>query len=238
MKVDVKSNSVAVLGFEDGTAGQTETWFEDSSGYHIACFVHEADGPFEVDIDAENRKRVSKRTEFPTDGAFKAHPFIVTIDWVKQLKDLGIGKVLPLTSDNRSRLRQIEMCRRNGIELVSAIHPTATILGEARIEPGVWINARAIIGYRAELKAGAMVDAGVILNHHDILEEACQVDPGVVMAGFATVRECAYVHTGAVLINRVEVGADTIIGAGAVVIDNIPARCTAVGVPARVIKQH
>jgi len=229
---------VAVLGFHDGSAGQIESWFEDTTGYRIACFIHDAKPPFMVDIEAENKKRISKRTEFPARNMFKGKPFIVSLNWVDELMERGITKVLPLTPENRLRLSQIEICRKKGIELVSAIHPTAVILGGATIEPGVWINAGCIIGYKAEVRSGALINTGVQIDHHNLLEECCQVDPGVVTAGNVTLRKCSQVHTGATIINRKTIGEDAIIGAGSVVLDNIPARCTAVGAPARIIKQR
>src|SRR3989338_9813113 len=102
------SSDVAVLCFHDGNAGQIETWFEQVTGHRIACFVYEAAGPFDMDIEAEHRRRVSQRTEFPQHGMFKGRPFIVSLDWVAELKKYGIRKVLPLTPENRERLEQID----------------------------------------------------------------------------------------------------------------------------------
>ena len=45
-----------------------------------------------------------------------------------------------------------------------------------------------------------------------------------------------YVGTGAKIINQLSIGENTIVGAGAVVVKSLPANCTAVGVPANVIK--
>lgn len=236
--VTVKPNSVAVLGFHEGNAGQTETWFEEATGYHIACFVHEAPKPLEIDVNAENLKRVSQRMEYPSGSTFKERPFIVSLDWIGQLKDLGIQKVLPLTSDNTERFNQIEACRQHGFELVSAIHPSVTILSGATIEPGVWINAGSTIGYKAEIEAGVFINTGTQVDHHNVLKRACSLDPGVITAGNVTIRERCYIHTGVTVINRVEIGEDSIIGAGAVVITDISARCTAVGVPAKVLKHR
>lgn len=238
MKLNVRSNSVAVLGFHDGSAGQVATWFEEVTGCHIACFVHEADRPLEIDVVAENKKRVSQRTEFPARATFKGRPFIVAPNWLEQLLELKIGKVLLLTPDNKTRFKQLESCRQHGLELVSAIHPTVTILPEAIIERGVWINAGCIIGYKAEIAAGVLINTGSQVDHHNILKSCCQIDPGVVTAGNVTLHERCHVHTGCTIINRIEIGYDAIIGAGAVVIKNIPPSCTAVGVPARVIKHH
>lgn len=234
----IKSNSVAILGFHDSTAGQIETWFEEVTGYHIACFIYESSERVEVDVEAENKKRVSQRTEYPIRDRFKGRPFIVSSDCIGEIKRLGVNKILPLTPENRVRLRQIEDCQTHGIELVSAIHPTVTILPEATIAPGVWINAGSIIGYKAEIESGVMINTGTQIDHQNVLMRCCQIDPGVVTAGNVTLRECCQVHTGTVIINRKEIGADTIIGAGAVVIDDIPSGCTAVGVPARIIKYH
>jgi len=234
--LSIKPNSVAFLGFHDGAAGQVETWFEEVTGYHIACFVHESAEPVIVDIEAENRKRVSQRTEFPKNGTFKGRPFIVSLNWVQELKDIGIQKVVLLTPQNRIRYKQLLQCREYGFELISAIHPTVIVLPGATIDAGVWINAGSIIGYKAELHSGVMLNTGVQIDHHNVLEECCQADPGVVTAGNVTFRQCAHIHTGATIINRIEIGRDAIIGAGAVVIKDIPPNTTAVGVPARVIK--
>ena len=234
----IGSTSVAVLGFHDGSAGQTDTWFEYATGLHFACFVLESVDPFVVDVKGENKKRTSQRTAFPTSDTFLDRPFIVAQDWPERLKQLGIRKVLPLTPDNRERLNQIETCHEYGFELVSAIHPTVTILSGATIEPGVWINARSIIGYKAEIESGVLINTGVQIDHHNVLKRCCQVDPGVVTAGYVTLWERSHVHTGATIINRIQIKEDAVIGAGATVIEDIPPRCTAVGVPARVIKYH
>jgi sugar O-acyltransferase (sialic acid O-acetyltransferase NeuD family) len=226
---------IAILGFHDGNAGQVAEWVERENGCRIACFVHEASEFEPIDIAAENRKRVSQRMEYPHAGKFKGRPFIVSMDWASELEKLGIEKILPLTSDNRRRFRQIQLAKRRGLELISAVHPTAVVLDGAQIEPGVWIHAKALIGYKAEIAPGVLINTGAQIDHHNVLRSCCQVDPGVVTAGNVTLEECSHVHTGAVIINRKTIGADAIIGAGAVVIDDIAAGCTAVGVPARVI---
>ena len=44
--------------------------------------------------------------------------------------------------------------------------------------------------------------------------------------------------TGVKIINQTSIGANTIVGAGAVVVKPLPAKCTAVGAPAKPIKFH
>jgi len=234
--INVRENSVAVIGFHDGAAGQVETWFEETSGYHIACFVHEAADPLNVNIEAENKKRHSQRTDFPVNSTFKGRPLIVSLNWIAEIKKIGVNKVLPLNPNNRERLKQIKACQEQGIELISAIHPSVTILKGATIQPGVWINAGCLIGYKAEIETGVIINTRAQVDHHNVLKRCCQLDPAVVTAGNVTLQECCHIHTGTVIINRIEIGEDAVVGAGAVVIRNVPPHCTVVGVPAKVIK--
>jgi acetyltransferase-like isoleucine patch superfamily enzyme len=237
-RISPQRNAVAVLGFHDGSAGQVESWFEDATGYQIACFVHEAAEPLEIDIAAENAKRATKLFEYPTAESFKGRPLITCLDWAERLVELGIRRVLPLTPDNAQRLKQIEACRRHGIELVSAIHPAVTMLAGSSIAPGVWINAGCLIGYKAEIRSGVLLNTRVQIDHHNVLEECAQADPGVVTAGNVTLRTCSHVHTGATIINRIQIGEGAIVGAGATVITDVPPHCTVGGVPAKIIKRH
>lgn len=230
-------NSVAIVGFHDGSAGQIETWVGKITGFEIACFVIDIDDFKEVDIEEEHKKRVCKRMDFPQNGLFKGHPIVASSNWIEIIWDRGIRKVLCLDPDNRRRFAHIESAKKKGFQLVSAIHPSALILPDAHIADGVWINAGCIIGYKAEISSGVIINTGVQIDHHNILEECCQIDPGVVTAGNVVLRQCCHIHTGATLINRVEIGADAVIGAGAVVLKNVPASCTAVGVPAKVRRE-
>jgi sugar O-acyltransferase (sialic acid O-acetyltransferase NeuD family) len=229
-------DSVAIVGYHDGSAGQVESWFEKATGLKIGCFVVDSTSFAEVDIEEENKKKICKTTDFPQHGIFKGHPVIVSPNWIEKISSLGIRKVLCLDPVNQHRRNQIELVRNSNLQLVSAIHPSALILPRARIDEGVWINAGCVIGYKAEIKSGAIVNTGVQIDHHNVLQECCQVDPGVVTAGNVVLGECCHIHTGAVLVNRVQIGANSIIGAGAVVLKSVPANCTAVGVPARIIR--
>jgi serine O-acetyltransferase len=234
----VKDNLVAIVGFHDGSAGQVESWFEKFSGFEIACFIIDSNEYKYVDITEENIKRACKSTSFPENSLFKGRPLIVSSDWLEIICDIGIRKVLCLDPDNRKRLAHITMVKRRGLQLVSAIHPSVIMMSDVKIADGVWINAACVIGYKAEIGSGVIINTGAQIDHHNIVEACCQIDPGVVTAGNVVLRQCCHLHTGAILINRVEVGSNSVVGAGAVVLQDIPANSTAVGVPARVIRQN
>jgi serine O-acetyltransferase len=232
------NNAVAIVGFFDGSAGQVETWFEQVTGLRIACFVVDTESFTEVNVDDENSRRVCKTTEFPQNDFFKGRPLIVASNWIDIISSMGIDKVLSLDPINLRRKEQIKLVRDSGKQLVSAIHPKALVLPNAIIGDGVWINAGAVIGYKAEIGSGTLINTGVQLDHHNIVEECCQVDPGVVTAGNVVLRQCCQLHTGATIINRIIIGSNSIIGAGSVVIRDVPPNCTVVGAPGRVIKKN
>lgn len=56
------------------------------------------------------------------------------------------------------------------------------------------------------------------------------------ISGEVVIGESVYCGTGVKIINQTYIGDNAIIGAGAVVTKPIPANCTAVGMPAKVIK--
>jgi acetyltransferase-like isoleucine patch superfamily enzyme len=56
------------------------------------------------------------------------------------------------------------------------------------------------------------------------------------IAGNVSIGECVEIGVGTKVIQGKSIGDNSIIGAGAVVVRDIPANCTAVGVPAKPIK--
>lgn len=118
------------------------------------------------------------------------------------------------------------------------------------IHPSVWIGDKEFveIGKGGIFCSGVMITTNVQIKDFVILNLQCTVGhdtvindyaafmPTVNISGEVMIGEGVYVGTGAKIINQLEIGEYTIVGAGAVVAKTLPAHCTAVGVPARVIK--
>jgi sugar O-acyltransferase (sialic acid O-acetyltransferase NeuD family) len=235
VKSKSKDKSVAVIGFNDGLAGQTAEWFYSATGLEIVLFVDECGSIDEFCSPELMSQRPNKRFEYPKNKTFKGRPFFSGIDWPSKLIELGIDNVLVLVPDNQDRLKILKTCSEYKFKPVSAIHPTAQIMSQASIEPGVWINAGAIIGYKSEIKSGVLINTRAIVEHHNILESCCQLSPAVVTAGNVTVEECAHIHMGALIANRKIIGTNATVGAGAVVLSNISPNLRVAGVPAKEI---
>lgn len=227
---------VAIAGFHEGNAGQVSEWFEDVTGMKIDCFFCELEPPPIIDVKKQNLKRFSKRFAYPSESKFKEKPMIWKKNWPLELRKRKVSHILPLISDNRERWGIIQKCKKLGFSLASAIHPSAIISAGAKLEDGIWINAKSFIGYKAEIKNGSLVNTGAIIEHHNILEECVQIDPAVVTVGNVALRARCHIHTGSIILNHVEVGADSIVGAGSLVKHSIPCNTLVYGSPAKIIR--
>jgi len=231
--LDVRPDSVALVDWEEGTAGQVHSWFEASGLGHIACFVHADDEPPSVDPVAARKGRHASQFDVPTRTHFKGVPLLSARDWPASLNLLGIRRAIVALPDLERREEGIAAARRAGIALVNAIHPTALVMPDAIIGESVILHARAYVGYRAEIRDGALLNVGAQVDHHSVIDTCATLDPAAVTAGNCYVGPRARLHTGAVLKNRVRVGADAIVGAGTVVIRDVEPGWTVVGNPAR-----
>ena len=120
------------------------------------------------------------------------------------------------------------------------IHPLAWIGDKEFVEigKGCIICAGTLITTNIKIEDFVILNLGCTVGHDTVIKNYAAFMPSVNISGEVTIGEGVYVGTGAKIINQLEIGEYTIVGAGAVVAKTLPARCTAVGVPAKVVKIH
>lgn len=124
------------------------------------------------------------------------------------------------------------------IDFPALIHPSV-IIGNSNyvtIGRGCIICAYSVITVNVQISDFVILNLGCTVGHDTIIGAYSAFMPSVNISGEVNIKEGVYVGTGAKIINQITIGEKTIIGAGAVVAKNLPSNCTAVGVPARVIK--
>ena len=101
----------------------------------------------------------------------------------------------------------------------------ANILDGVKISNDVTIGIMPIIYYNS------------VITHDVILGNYVEISPSVNLLGRCKIGDFCKIGTNSVVFPDVEIGENTIIGAGTVVNKDLPANCTAVGVPVRIIEK-
>jgi sugar O-acyltransferase (sialic acid O-acetyltransferase NeuD family) len=117
-------------------------------------------------------------------------------------------------------------------------HPAALVGQDVTIGPGTCLAPGSIVTTRVRIGAHVIVNVKASVSHDAVVGDYVNLNPGAAAAGNTRLGEGCYIGAGATVIDQVSVGDWTIVGAGAAVVRDLPANVTAVGVPARVIKQR
>ncbi len=132
----------------------------------------------------------------------------------------------------------VEKINNPNISFPTLIHPNVFI-GNTRfnkIGAGCIICAGNIITVNIVIEDFVILNLSCTVGHDTVIGRFSSFMPTVNISGEINIGECVYVGTGAKIINQLNIGKNSIIGSGAVVATDLPANCTAVGVPAKVIK--
>ncbi len=116
------------------------------------------------------------------------------------------------------------------------IDPSVEMSNYVTIGEGSIICAHTIMTVNISIGNHVIIDLDCTVGHDAIIHSFATLYPSVNVSGNTNIGHGVELGTGMQIIQGKKVGAHSIIGAGAVVIEDIPAKCTAVGCPARPIK--
>ena len=127
---------------------------------------------------------------------------------------------------------QSELCNK-GLNVVSLIHPSATVASYVEIGEGTVVMAGAVINPFTKIGKGCIVNTCASVDHDCIVSDYAHISVGAHVAGTVTIGEGTWIGAGATVINNTNVCSDCMIGAGAVVVKNIEKSGIYIGVPAK-----
>lgn len=134
--------------------------------------------------------------------------------------------------------RNLVVARHPERRFATLTHPRSTIGRNVTLGHGVIVAAGSVITVDVTVGDHVLVNVGSTIGHDCSIGNFATVSPGANVSGAVSVGEGAYIGTGAAVIERVTLGEWSILGAGATAVRDVPANCTAVGVPATVIRQR
>jgi serine O-acetyltransferase len=119
--------------------------------------------------------------------------------------------------------------------------PARVISQGTKMVTGIEIHPGATIGKDLFIDHGS----GVVIGETAVIGDGCTIYQGVTLGGTGkdvgkrhpTLGNNVMVGAGAKVLGPVNIGSNTKIAAGAVVLSDIPDNCTAVGIPARIVKR-
>ena len=106
---------------------------------------------------------------------------------------------------------------------------------QIEIHPGAKIGKNLLIDH----------GCGVVIGETTIIGDNCTIYQGVTLGGTGkdigkrhpTIGNNVFIGSGAKILGNITIGDNVKIGANSVVLYDIPANCTAVGIPARIIRK-
>lgn len=126
----------------------------------------------------------------------------------------------------------------NQLSFPAIVHPGVALRPYQHITVGEGTIIQKDVNLMTDLRIGRFVvlNVGTILGHDAVVEDFCSLMGHVDLSGYVHVETGCYLGTKSTIIQGLRMGAHSTLGAGAVAVRDLPASCTAVGVPAKVIK--
>lgn len=172
----------------------------------------------------------------PASATIHGLPYLGTIAELKAQPEPR--HVAVAVGNSRSRAAIAARLTAPHLTFATLVHPAVALAAYQQVQVGAGsiICQGCILTSDIRLGRHVLLNLGCTIGHDAVLEDFCSLMPHANVGGEAYLEAGVYLGTNATVINQVRVGTYAILGAGAVAVRSLPAYCTAVGVPAQILK--
>ncbi len=139
-------------------------------------------------------------------------------------------------SIGNNRLRK-QVAGKVNAGFISLVHPAAVVAETVSLGDGSVVMAGAVINADTRIGNHVIINTRASVDHDNDIGDFVHIAPGSTLCGGITVGEGTLIGSGATILPNVKIGKWATIGGGATVTSDIPDHATAVGCPAKIIKQ-
>lgn len=156
-------------------------------------------------------------------------------DWFEKENRKNLWVVCAL-GNPKDKYNLLKKSSALNINYATLIHPNARINKYSEIGFDCIICCNTFISVNTKIGNHICINPGCGIGHDTVIEDYSSLYWNVSLSGNVIIHEGCEIGSKATVIQKKTVGKWSVLGAGAVVVKDIPAFCTAVGVPAKPIK--
>src|SRR5580765_5998550 len=166
-------------------------------------------------------------------GGFNGFRILGGREQLIDLKHKGVTHVILGFGDCKARLVLSQLVKASGLQLATAVHPSAVVARDVKVGAGTVIAAGAVVAPASCVGENVIINTCASVDHECSLGDGVHLGPGARLGGQVVVGEGTWVGIGATVRDHIRIGEGSIIGAGALVLKDVPSNEVWYGVPSR-----
>ncbi|WP_107942077.1 acetyltransferase [Metasolibacillus fluoroglycofenilyticus] len=163
-------------------------------------------------------------------------PVLGGAEWLEGKNNIHV--VLGIGSPKAKKAIVTKLSKYEHVIYPNLIHPAVTFSRFNTIGQGNIICEGNVLTVNIDIENFTIINLNCTIGHDVTVKNYTTILPNSSVSGDVVFEEGVDFGTNATIIQGITIGDWTIVGAGAVVVKDLPAKCTAVGAPAKPIKFH
>ncbi|MCI9077636.1 MAG: acetyltransferase [Lachnospiraceae bacterium] len=130
------------------------------------------------------------------------------------------------------------MLKKTGFNMPVITDPSAIISSSAEIGEGTFIGKGCVLNTGSKIGRMCIINSCALIEHGSVVNDFTHIAVRSALCGNVTIGSHCFIGAASIVIQGITVGENVITGAGAVVTSSLPDGCTAVGIPAKPVKDR